>query len=318
MRRLYPAAAQPAATQPSRPAERALGRAASIHSPKTSLSRSPLPPASLRRRLGPGGLPPPPPAPQGHLSKWQPPGVAAPHSHPPPAPAEPGRARLPLLPEPPSGAAGSAEAAAVPSAAAPGESGRARRLPPAPGRCAAEGGGGAPSDLAGPRRAGKPWKGGAGSASPLPAEVPAPAEPRLTRQGWGSPQRGEAGAAPSSAGAPGGAQQRRPQPRASAPQGRQPRTGVAAGVRGPEEGGPERAWGHPASVLYWSRCDVKIRLPHHGCSQNVGALALRGGAVQVRAALTPPQREGIQSCLSITKGLPPQTSIFFYYFFFSS
>lgn len=151
-------------------AARAPAAAVPVHSPSASLSRVSRPAVPRASR-----------SPQRGRSLR---GSPLPAAHP--------RAALPLLPEAArgaarSGAAGSAEAAAVPRAAARGEPGRA--APPScawPLRCA---GRRRSVRLSGAAASGEA-PGGAGSASPLPAEVPAPAERSLPGRA-GAPLSGE-------------------------------------------------------------------------------------------------------------------------------
>lgn len=124
--------------------------------------RQPPSPFTARAHPSAASRAPPSPAPQGHPSADA---ASGDRRSPQPTPAPRSRSYL-RRPEERRGAErpGARRRPLSPERRHAG-SRAARRLPPAPGRCAALGGG-APSDLAGPRRAGKPR---GGRAAPLPS-----------------------------------------------------------------------------------------------------------------------------------------------------
>lgn len=200
--------------------------------------RQPPSPFTARAHPSAASRAPPSPAPQGHPSADE---ASGDRRSPQPTPAPRSRSYL-RRPEERRGAErpGARRRPLSPERRHAG-SRAARRLPPAPGRCAALGGG-APSDLAGPRRAGKPRGGGQRLSPPCRGAGPGGAQP--PRQGWGSPQRGEAGDAPGSAAAAGGAR-RCPQLRSGNPRGPKRESGraelVTPGFASPQYRGTARA-----------------------------------------------------------------------------
>lgn len=232
-----PAGRRAAAPSPGRSGPAVLSRPTDAGS-GAARTRQPPSPFTARAHPSAASRAPPSPAPQGHPSADE---ASGDRRSPQPTPAPRSRSYL-RRPEERRGAErpGARRRPLSPERRHAG-SRAARRLPPAPGRCAALGGG-APSDLAGPRRAGKPRGGGQRLSPPCRGAGPGGAQP--PRQGWGSPQRGEAGDAPGSAAAAGGAR-RCPQLRSGNPRGPKRESGraelVTPGFASPQYRGTARA-----------------------------------------------------------------------------